>query len=152
MSHDCQSMLCCSLLHASVIRKGQSCCNDQDISQWEIKTVYYFLVLQNICQGVQGLPGSQSPVCKRKNKRPGITGDGVWQHFEEHCKEGRKVKLPLIYVSWWKLPLLLDLQLSNGFSQAARPACPPQTTTPASTQRERGNSTDKMCCWYSLLC
>lgn len=100
MSHDCQSMLCCSLLHASVIRKGQSCCNDQDISQWEIKTVYYFLVLQNICQGVQGLPGSQSPVCKRKNKRPGITGDGVWQHFEEHCKEGRKVKLPLIYVSW----------------------------------------------------
>lgn len=66
---DGQNIECCSLLHASAVRKGQSCCNDQDISQWEIKTVHYFLVLQNVCQGLQGLQVIQSPICKGRQKK-----------------------------------------------------------------------------------
>lgn len=138
---ECQYILLWSLLCASAVRKGQSCCNDQDISQWGIKTVHYFLVLQNICQGVQGLQGVQSPICKGRHThthtKSRVTSDRIWQCFEERCREGKKVKLPLIYLSLWKLPLLLDLQLRNGFSQAARSArLPPPRPQPVYNRRE----------------
>lgn len=63
----------------------------------------------------------------------------MWQCFEEHCREGKEAKLPLIYLSLWKLPLLLDLQLRNGFSEAARSACLPP---PPPSQRGAGEK------WY----
>lgn len=112
---------------------GQTCCTDQHIRQWEINTGHYLLVLQNICRGVQGLKGIQSSVCKgRQKKKSRVTSDHVWQRFEERCREGKEAKLPLIYLSLWKLPLLLDLQLWNGFSEAARSAClPPPPPQPA---------------------
>lgn len=34
-----------------------------------------------------------------KEKKPRVTSDCIWQRFEEHCREGKKVKLPLIYLS-----------------------------------------------------
>lgn len=66
----CPYTLCCSVVHAgAVTNKGQSCCNDQDISPWKIKTAHYFLVLQNICLGIQGLQGIQPPICKGRGKK-----------------------------------------------------------------------------------
>lgn len=57
------------LLCARAVGKGQSCCTDQHIRQWEINMGHYLLMLQNTCQGVQGLQGIQSPVCKGRQKK-----------------------------------------------------------------------------------
>lgn len=120
------------LLCARALGNGQSCCTDQHIRQWEINTGHYLLVLQNICQGVQGLQGIQSPVCKGRQKNPQESLVMVCGSALKSTAGKAEAKLPLIYVSLRKLPLLLDLQLRNGFSEAARSAClPPPPPQPA---------------------